>query len=283
MVDPISTAAGIVVGKALSKKETEGLVSRLIGPALDVWGGQLAKWADQRKTNVDQIMEKAAGKLDGGIDTEGSVPGRIAGKLLEDGSWCDDMIMQEYLAGVLAGSRTPDGADDRGVYWTDLVSRLASMQVRTHFVLYSALRQACIAQQKNNPEIGMQQGAFAVFVPTNDICSSIGFTKAQFDAGGLTSAITTLVREGLLGAQWQVGADTWDKVAPPPGVERPADPILRHGVAVVPSHVGAELFMWAHGKSSGVISNLIDPGYALPDFSEYLVPPASARVGQFTG
>jgi hypothetical protein len=47
--------------------------------------------------------------------------------------------MVEYLGGLLAGSKSPGGRDDRAVTWTRIVTGLSSFQIRAHYLLYREL------------------------------------------------------------------------------------------------------------------------------------------------
>lgn len=137
MVDPLSGAA---VAKALSAaggegaKETGRLLGRVLGPSADEIGEALRRYTAFRVGNVARIAEKAESKGAGRGERE--VPPRVAHRLLEEGSYCDDELMVEYLSGVLAASSTPGGRDDRAVVWSDMVTGLSSLQVRAHFLLY---------------------------------------------------------------------------------------------------------------------------------------------------
>jgi hypothetical protein len=44
--------------------------------------------------------------------------------------------MAEYLGGVFAGARSPDGKDDRAVSWIKIIASLSALEVRAHYLLY---------------------------------------------------------------------------------------------------------------------------------------------------
>src|SRR5215471_14031340 len=142
MPDPL-TAATITkaieaVGAERSREEAQaaatGLFIRMLGPAADEIGEALRRFTEFRLRNVGRVITKAADKA-GGTD-HGIVNPRVAQVLLEEGSYCDDELIAEYLGGALAASRTPNGRDDRAVTWSGLVTSLSSLQVRAHFLVY---------------------------------------------------------------------------------------------------------------------------------------------------
>lgn len=137
-VDPIIGAA---IAKAVgSSGETAGaeggrLLARVLGPAADEIGEGLRRYTNLRMQNVGRIVNKADRKR-GRVESDGQVPPRVAHRLLDEGSYCDDELMAEYLGGVLAASKTPDGRDDRAVVWSSLVASMSTLQIRAHFLLY---------------------------------------------------------------------------------------------------------------------------------------------------
>lgn len=134
-MDPL----GIGMAKAAESTGAEvgKVFSRLLGPSAD----ELGRWmADAivafRARNAQRILEKAAAKAD--LTSDGHVPPRVAHQILDEGSLCDDELMTEYLSGVLAASRTPDGRDDRGATWSRFITGMSALEVRLHFLLYRA-------------------------------------------------------------------------------------------------------------------------------------------------
>src|SRR4051794_14534377 len=100
MPDPVTTAALIAAGAAVGSRT----VDKVLGPSAEHLGEILnERLTEFRARNIGRVIEAADRK--GGRD--GTVPPRVAHRLLEDGSYCDDELMAEYLGGVLAGSRTP--------------------------------------------------------------------------------------------------------------------------------------------------------------------------------
>jgi hypothetical protein len=141
MPDPISLAGTALVKAASSaassepKQDTEKLIARLLGPAIDEFGSALARSVAYRTRNFGRIAEKASVKA-ARDEGRGIVHPRVAYSILEDGSLCDDELMAEYLGGVLAGSRSPNGRDDRAITRCRCISGMSALQTRAHFLLY---------------------------------------------------------------------------------------------------------------------------------------------------
>jgi len=136
--DPIT---GTVIAKAIGEAGSENatvssnLILRILGPAADEFGQALSRSIAYRTRNFGRIADKAAKKASADLE-RGIVNPRVAYVLLDEGSLCDDELMAEYLGGVLAGSRTPDGRDDRAVMWSRVITGLSAFQVRAHYLLY---------------------------------------------------------------------------------------------------------------------------------------------------
>src|SRR6185295_7148801 len=117
-------------GKALSKPTKDGLLHRVLGPPADALGETLARWVDFRTANVGRVLDAADRKLGNRGDGPGQVSPRVASQVLEEGSYCDEDVMVEYLGGVLASARTDVGRDDRGTRWVRIVTGLSSYEIR---------------------------------------------------------------------------------------------------------------------------------------------------------
>lgn len=219
-----AAAAGAAAGRYVTRHpSTPGALSRVLGPSMDVLGDAFGRWTEKRTANVGRIAEKAERKLGGRIHEDADVPPRVAARVLEDGSWCDDDVMQEYLAGVLAGARTTDDSDDRGAMWATIVNDLSAYQVRTHYLIYTALHQLHRAHGFR-PDFSTPQGRMQARV----VLPLPGYAAAMPGRGGEAAVHATsgLNRVGLLEA-WLIAPDA--------------------GIVATPSLPGIELFMWAHG------------------------------------
>jgi hypothetical protein len=261
MPDPV-TAGGVVILAAGARQ--------VLGPAAYELGQALGRATEFRLRNVGRITDKAEAKLGSKVDDPGEVPPRVAAKVLDDGSWCDDGVMQEYLAGVLASSRNDTGGDDRGTYWADLVSRLAGDYVRMHYLLYRALRDHGAGVPGPGLSTIAGHEARSIYLPMTGLGASLSRSaaEAQMVANG---AMHVLSREGLIAPTgWGVGEHVMEHMAD----------VTEPGVQAVPTHAGIELFLWAHNWPSSGVNEIFRQISDLPEFDEHLPPVEGARVGQ---
>jgi hypothetical protein len=213
------------------------LLTRLLGPSVDVFGEALARSAAYRTRNFGRIVQRADRKSRGRSD--GTVGARVAFVMLEDGSLCDDELMAEYLGGVLAGARTPNGKDDRAVSWIKVITGLSVLEVRAHYLLYREW--AARLRGRTDLKLGMSVDAmkstldveyfeFAQLVNAGDSIAAIELVD---------HTIPGLQAVGLLGTDCSGGSR--NSVAP----DSPFD----HVVRITPSSRGCELYGWAQGLS----------------------------------
>ena len=73
---------------------------------------------------------------------------RLIAATIEQGSWTDDMTVQEMWAGLLASSCSSDGRDESNLIFISLLSQITGLQVRL-------LNYACKAVEKSVTSIGL--------------------------------------------------------------------------------------------------------------------------------
>lgn len=198
---------------------------RVLGPSADAVGETLRGYTGYRLRNVLRIIDRAVAKSRS-VDEDSAVSLRVAHVLLADGSYCDDDLVADYLGGLLAASRTPQGRDDRAAAWSKVVTGLSSLQVRAHYLLYRewAARLRIVAVYDLGADAGRVQAAMEV--------SSGEFAKLLIGDSGveendaLSHAIGGLARVGLLDEKFLYNGTL---------------------VRVVPSIMGIELYGWAQG------------------------------------
>jgi hypothetical protein len=243
MPDPISVA-GTALLKAAStaassepKQDTEKLIARLLGPAIDEFGAALARSVAYRTRNFRRIAEKASVKaIDDGRG--GIVHSRVAYSILEDGSLCDDELMAEYLGGVLAGSRSPNGRDDRAITWCRCISGMSWLQARAHFLLYREW--AGRLHGRTDLKLGVDRNPATMHVELNEFTSTLITDTDTPAEDALHHAIIGLVDLGLIEDSYAVGDRSNLSV-----VYKPSP--FEHLLIVTPSIRGIELYGWAQG------------------------------------
>jgi hypothetical protein len=88
----------ISIGRAFDDDaQSAQWLSRVFGPSADAPGQALGRGTEFRLRNIGRIVEKADQKLGDRADGPGSVPLRVIGTILDEGSYCDDELIVEYL------------------------------------------------------------------------------------------------------------------------------------------------------------------------------------------
>lgn len=113
-------------------------LARVLGPSVNALGSALGDFTSYRMRNLLGIGEKVSRRLKDDDDPDLTVHPRIAKEVLDEGSWVDDDLHQEYLAGLLVGARSSDGASDAQAYLARIVTSLTADQVRLHYLTMSA-------------------------------------------------------------------------------------------------------------------------------------------------
>jgi len=236
---------GTVIAKAASAAgsstaaETGKLIQRILGPAADEFGQALARSVAYRTRNFGRIADKAAKKASADLE-RGIVNPRVAYVLLDEGSLCDDELMAEYLGGVMAGSRTPDGRDDRAVVWSRVVTGLSAFQVRAHYLLY---------REWADRLHGIQEPIFDGRAPYKDatlVVDDDEFMHALIGGRVVSGDPSNVVNHAIIGLL-SVGLICDDY-----GFNINADEAFDNFLApsalvVTPTLYGVELYVWAQG------------------------------------
>ena len=236
MPEPIT---GAIIAKAIEASGSENastasnLIQRMLGPGADAFGQALARSIDYRARNWGRIASKAAKKANADLEL-GIVNPRVAYVMLEDGSLCDDELMAEYLGGVLAASRTPDGRDDRAVTWSRVITGLSAFQVRAHYLLYREWA-ARLNGREDLDFMKMKTGEFVMRLESMEFMTRLAPEASGDDATIMNHAIIGLENAGLIGSDYGFS-------------NKPvASNLLKRPMRVNPSYLGIELYGWALG------------------------------------
>ncbi|PPF88642.1 hypothetical protein C5C03_06485 [Clavibacter michiganensis] len=230
------------------------MLSRLLGPTFDVMGGQMEQW--YLRKNVERVAKRAAKKAD--TDADGSIPPRVAAEVFEKAQWADDDFLAEYLSGVLATARTPDGDDDRGVSWTALVGRMSADQLRLHYVLYRAIRSLRVKQEWDSVSTALED---PVVVTYFDLTVVMGIPWTNEGMARLLEALYGLRAEDLVGDDLTHGSAEYVQRTRFGGYTFPPEGggyILARGTTR-----GAGLFLQAHGLGKLWARAMFDPDVEL--------------------
>jgi hypothetical protein len=244
MPDLISAADVALVkaaGSAASSdsNDAQSLIRRLLGPAVDEFGAALGRSAAYRTRNFGRIAEKASAKAKKD-KRDGTVPPRVAYSILEEGSLCDDELMAEYLGGVLAGSRSPSGHDDRAIAWCRCVSGMSWLQAKAHFLLYREWAEHL--HGRKDLKLGTNRGLATMQVELNHFASTLVTDTDIPPENAVHHAILGPVDLGLIDENFGIGTRDglsilkWARLTP-----------FELLLSVVPSVRGIELYGWAQG------------------------------------
>jgi hypothetical protein len=244
MVDPLLGAAASEAAKAGG-----GVLSRLLGPTADEMGTQLQEW--YLRKNVERVAKRAEAKVN--TAAKGSIPPRVAAEVFEKAQWADDEFLAEYLSGVLATARTPEGKDDRGVTWTALVGRLSADQLRLHYILYRGCRILGVEKPWNSLSEALEDPMVSTYM---DLMTAMDIPLTDEGVARLLEAAYGLHAEGLITDQLVHGSpefvekSQWNHTLP-----RDQGGLLIIGG----STRGASLFLQAHGLGKVWAKAILDP------------------------
>lgn len=177
MTDKSDTSLSIVPG--------EWAVKKLLGPTLDEIGNDLQKLYS---TGRDKIIAVAIRKSNVKDGKKANL--RVARDVFWNGSFTDEAICAEYFGGILASSRSTDGKDDRGVYYTDIIKSLSSQQLLLHYIIYHSLNKLWreMSSDKNRPNVGdaNEIGQYHIWFATKEVEES-GIISMEKDLIALNS------------------------------------------------------------------------------------------------
>jgi hypothetical protein len=219
--------------------------------------------AKYKNRNVQKVADLAANK---GRGEDGSIPPRVGGAVFDAASFAEDELVAEYLSGVLASSRSPDGKDDTGVSWAALVARLSSDQLKLHYLLYSSA--AFHLRNVDLTSLDVLTGA-QLYMPLEPVIEMLT------EAGRFNEAVMNLVREGLVGGSYEVQVDA-EELSPDRAI--PEGP----GMLYYPTPSGAALYLWGVGLGRTSVRQFNHVEVTLPEGVELPVPvPLSGRYDEF--
>lgn len=164
----------------------------ILGATASVIDDQDHTWA--RTENVDRVAIRANEKIP--TSQAGSIPPRVAREVLDKAISANSAVLTEYLAGVLASSRTPHGERDQGVTWASMIGRLSSDQLALHWVLYTSTQKRC---QEGEFQSVWEVTEEQVVIDCDYLLHVLGWSMSHWrEATRVLEAAYGLEREGLL-------------------------------------------------------------------------------------
>lgn len=264
MVEDQLITAGKAVAGGLAILGVKDLLVKLLGPTADYLGGAGKGLVEKCNINLNSIFQKAWDNLGNKIEEPGTVNPRILKEIVNEGSYCEDELAQEYFAGILASSRTEDGKDDRGVTNARLVSDLSSYQIKTHYIFYTLLRKTFL-EYDSIISPGTDRRLMYIYIPTEVYFSAMD-TEIDLteDITILTHSVNGLQRNDLLTNHMYGSKNDFlaknirNKVSK---LRIKEEILCEHGIIFEPTPSGMELYLWAHGISQvphqSFLSNII--------------------------
>jgi hypothetical protein len=246
MVEPVSAAValGKLVDSAADEtgKQIPGLLARVLGPTADEIGRALGQYTASRLRNMGKITE-IADKKASALSRDGIVNPRVAYTLLEDGSFCDDEVMVDYLGGVLAAGRTPTGRDDRAVTWSNLITSMSALELRAHFILYREWAHGL--HQREELELTTDTSPAFICVDLDEFVDILSEASTDVPPDAIVSHVLAgLLRRFMIGDDYSVGViENLRKLRP----DLPENVPFRQVFCASPTISGIELFGWACG------------------------------------
>lgn len=221
----------------------EWVMKKLLGPALDEIGSDLQALY---KLGRDKIVSAAVRKT----NTEDGYMAnlRVARDVFWNGSFTDEVICAEYFGGILASSRSENGKDDRGIYYTDIIKSLSSQQLLFHYIIYCSLNKLWLEMpaETARPNVGMgtELQNYTVWYATKEL-ESFGVSVEK--------DLIALASKGLIDNNYEAKGHKLED-----GRELPY-------AKMKPTTLGVQLYAVAHNKLSNWRSLPIEDFGSFPD------------------
>ena len=214
----------------LIPKSVDVIVENVLGPTSKEIGEDIKTLYQKGR---DLILLKAFKKLKDPQDNK-TANLRVARDVFWNGSFTDEAICAEYFGGILASSRSADGKDDSGIYYTDIIKSLSSHQLLLHYVIYRALN--LLWNEKNfdkeKPNVGLMSDLAKYYI----WFTTIELEKTYFI--DIEKDLIALYNKGLVGDSYEAKGYKLEN-----GAELPY-------TKVQPSTLGIQLYATANNRLS---------------------------------
>jgi hypothetical protein len=261
MVD-IGTGLVILGGKEVLQK--------ILGPTADYLGNQAKDYVEKSQRNIGKIFERTAKLLGPKLDVPGGVSPRVLKHIINEGSFCEDVLSSEYFGGVLASSRSEVPRDDRGVAIISLLASMSVYQIRTHYIFYSIFKELYGGEQCS-VKIASERRKLGICIPFSLYRQCMDFKEPENPEGIIVHSLTALVRLELINTGWAFGSASFMQ-------SDFCDKATESGIFFVPSLFGIELYMWVHGCPSYLPDQFLDQDKQFLKSSTFNIPRGSLRA-----
>lgn len=256
-MDPDDLVAVTKVGAAAwASRELAG---KLLGPTFDYLGGEIRQFAEKCNVNLTNIFVRAHRKAGERLASEGGVSPRVFKNVIDEGAFCSDDVAAEYLAGILASSRVPDAADDRGVAYLAVIRELSVHQLRTHYMIYWSVKRL-LEGRLLNVALDADAKKMRLFLPGAFMDTNLGLKES--DEVLDLHVLGGLARHDLIG-EWGGGSAA--------NVRLWRTGVSEDGYFVTPTIFGVELFLWAHGLAHVHVGDFLLSQAVIEEFPDHKV------------
>lgn len=227
------------------------LIVKFLGPAAEYLGNELKEWSEKRLRNLNSIFVKAINQTELSENDDRKISPRVLKEVISEGSVQEDNIAQEYYAGILASARTNIERDDRAAITMKLISQLTTYQILGHYITYHAVRKVYAGEDYSFTR-KKDRDKMHTFIDWNDFYEMIGFNQFE-NPEILIPHIFFGLRKYELIEDFSYGNKK--------GVKTEPDGNHRPGIIVIPSAIGAELFLSVYNKPNLRTSDLLSSTY----------------------
>jgi hypothetical protein len=263
---------GAAAGAGLSAK----LAWNVLGPASNALGRRLEASIDAfHLERIVRVVKNAASKVPELESTAGQVPGRLLGRIIDETEWVDDEVIVEYLGGILASSRSPDGRDDRGVAWTSLVRDLSAYTLRMHYTVYTIARRLLPGRVDSVTDGTKLQGG-TLFIPDDVLLAAMDVGQQEIADHIMSHCVFALHSRSLL-------ADGFAHADDPQFLQMHGVPHAKVGGLLAPlTATGVELYMWAHGHGALNLDRFLDQSLVFEYPPDIEIPEGAQLLGDMS-
>lgn len=226
----------VVIGSLIGSAE---LVKLVFGPSFQYLGDNLKSFVQKRIENTSTIIGKTEKNLknkkelnDSGIDP------LLIKSLIDYGSFCEDDLVQEYLAGLLTTSRIGLNNDNRAYSYSKLLETLSVYQIRSHYIIYTIFHKLFL-DMNINLGIMENRAKLQTFIPFSQFLPFVLFTNEEKLIANsiIDHSLYGLIRNSLIevslikGSKEHIAQTAYGK------------PLVEDGIVIQPSMLGIELFL----------------------------------------
>ena len=215
------------------------LLVKLLGPSFEYLGNELKEWNEKRLNNLKSIFQKTEKIIDFSDEEGKRVSPRVLKEIINEGSVHESDIAQEYFAGILASARTTNERDDRAAIVLKFISQLTTYQIIGHYITYHAVRKVYMGEDYSFTR-RMHRDKMRVFIHWNDFSEMLGLND-QENPEILIPHIFFGLRKYELIEDFSYGNEKGVRISPK-GKKL-------SGIIIIPSAIGAELFLSVYNKS----------------------------------